>query len=98
MSLLVEYKLLEGKAGAQIEALHLFVSNLKTMSDAGFDYSAYETDDPTKFIAVFDFDDDDAKQRFLDSAAFAQYRDGAKTRFVGPPSTTAIKLVASTRS
>ena len=98
MSLLVEYTLLDGQATAQIEALNSFVDGLKALGDSGFDYTAYETDDPTKFIAVLDFDDDDAKQRFLDSAAFGQYRDGSKGRFTGPPSTTQIRMVASTRS
>jgi hypothetical protein len=98
MSLLVEYSLQEGKAGEQVDALKKFTAGLKALGDSGFDYTAYETDDPKKFIAVLDFDDEDAKQRFLDSAAFADYRDGAKGRFTGPPSTTQIRLVASTRS
>jgi len=98
MSLLVEYTLLEGKAAEQVEALTKFTEGLKALGDGGFDYTAYETDDPTKFIAVLDFDDDEAKQRFLDSSAFADYRDGSKGRFTGPPNTTQIRLVASTRS
>ena len=97
MSLLVEYTLNEGNADAQVDALNSFVAGLSGMGDSGFDYTAYETDDPTKFLAVLDFDDEDAKQRFLDSDAFAQYRDGSKGRFTGPPSTTTIRLVATTR-
>ena len=97
MGLLVEYTVNEGKADAQIEALHTFIDGLKAIADGGYHYTAYETDDPTKFIAVLDFDDDAAKQRFLDSQPFAEYRDGAKDRFPGPPSATQIKLVASTR-
>ena len=97
MSLLVEYTVNEGKAEAQIEALHTFVDGLKALEDSGFDYTAFETNDPTKFIAVLEFDDDAAKQRFLDSAPFSAYRDGSKDRFPGPPSTTEIRLVASTR-
>ena len=38
-----------------------------------------------------------AQQRFLVSAPFAGYREGARGRFTGPPATTTIKLVASTR-
>lgn len=98
MSLLVEYTVNDGKAAAQIEALKTFVDGLKAIGDEGYDYTAYETDDPTKFIAVLEFDDESAKQRFLDSAPFVEYRDGAKERFPGPPSTTAISLVASTKT
>ena len=50
MSLLVEYSLLEGKAAAQKEALNQMVSELKTLGDQGFDYTAYESDDPTRFF------------------------------------------------
>ena len=98
MSILVQYSIAEGQASAQIDALKSFVSELKKLGDSGFDYTSYETDDPTKFIAVFDFDDDVAKQRFLDSQAFEAYRDGSKGRFTGPPATTPLKFVASTRS
>ncbi|MEM7299598.1 MAG: antibiotic biosynthesis monooxygenase [Pseudomonadota bacterium] len=97
MSLLVEYSVNDGMAQAQIDALKVFVEGLKAIGDEGFDYTAFETDDPTKFIAVLEFDDDAAKQRFLDSSAFAEYRDGSEDRFPGPPSTTTIRLVASTR-
>lgn len=97
MSLLVEYSIVAGKAPEQIDALKSFVAALRELGDNGFDYTSYETDDPTKFIAVFDFDDDMAKDRFLNSQAFATYRDGTKGRFTGPPSTTNLNLVASTR-
>jgi len=97
MSLLVEYSLMEGQADAQVEALKSFVEELKGMADTGFDYTAFETDDPTKFIALLEFDGEEAKQRFLDSAPLAQYRDGARQRFSRPPATTSLKLVATTR-
>lgn len=97
MGLLVEYSLNDGMAKAQIDALEALISGLKDLSDGGYHYTAYETDDPKRFIAVLEFDDDAAKQRFLDSAPFNTYRDGAKGRFTGPPQTTQIKLVASTR-
>ncbi|NNE21318.1 MAG: hypothetical protein HKN11_01780 [Rhizobiales bacterium] len=96
MGLLVEYSLKEGQAEAQVEALNTFVAGLNSTGDQGYSYTAYETNDPTKFIAVLEFDDAAAKQRFLDSAAFAEYRDGAGARFVGPPQTTVIRRVAST--
>ena len=96
MGLLVEYSIQEGKAQAQADALVEFVAGLNAMGYSGFSYTAFETDDPTKFIAVFEFDDDAAKQRFLESAPFAVYRDGAKERFTAPPNTTTIRRVAST--
>jgi hypothetical protein len=97
MSLLVEYTLKEGQAAAQIEALKTFIGDLKSIGANGFDYTAFETDDPTKFIALLEFNDDEGKQQFLDSAPFAEYRDGAGERFTGPPSTTQITLVDTTR-
>ena len=97
MSLLVEYTVNEGKAQAQLEALKTFVDGLKAIGDEGYDYTAFATDDPTRFIAILEFDDEQAKQRFIDSAPFAEYREGAKDRFPHPPVTTAIGLVASTR-
>jgi quinol monooxygenase YgiN len=97
MSLLVEYSVLENKASAQVDALNKFVEGLRGIADGGYSYTAFETDDPTKFIALFEFNDEAAKQRFLDSAPFADYRDSAKERFQKPPVTTSIKLVASTK-
>ena len=96
MGLLVEYTVNEGMAGDQVAALRDFTDALRAEGCEGFSYTAYETDDPAKFIAVLDFDDDDAKARFLATAAFAAYRDGAKARFPHPPSTTTIRQVAST--
>ena len=75
MGLLVEYTVNEGMAGDQVAALRDFTDALRAEGCEGFSYTAYETDDPAKFIAVLDFDDDDAKARFLATAAFAAYRD-----------------------
>jgi len=97
MSLLVEYTVLEGKAAAQIEALETFVAGLKRLADKSFNYTAFETGDPTRFIALLEFDDDAGKQHFLESAPFADYRTGSRERFPSPPQTTQIRLVASTR-
>ncbi len=57
-----------------------------------------QLDDPTRFVALLEFDDEDAKLRFLDSDAFAEYRDGATGRFSAPPKPTQVRLVASTRN
>ena len=97
MGLLVEYTVLEGMAGKQVQALHTFIDGLKEMGDATYTYTAYETDDPTRFVAILEFDDEEAKHRFLNSEPFKQYRDGAKERFPGPPNATPIKRVGSSR-
>ena len=97
MSLLVEYSVNEGMAEAQKDALKDFVAGLKEIADEGYSYTAFETDDPTRFIAVLEFNDEAGKKRFLDSVPFNDYRDGSAGRFQKPPSTTAIRLVASTR-
>ena len=98
MSLLVQYSIEDGKAGEQTQALTEFVADLKQLGDGSFNYTAFETDDPTSFIALLEFDEDAGKERFLASDAFAKYRDGTKGRFTAPPSTTPIKLVASTKA
>ncbi|MCP5087457.1 MAG: hypothetical protein GY952_11720 [Rhodobacteraceae bacterium] len=97
MSLLVEYTVNEGMADEQVSELEKFTGSLRELGDGGFNYTAFATDDPTKSIALLEFDDEPAKQRFLASEAFAAYRDGAKNRFPGPPGTTTLKFVASTR-
>lgn len=96
MGLLVEYTVLEGKKDAQVEALNTMIAGLKAMGEQGFNYIAWETDDPTRFVAVLEFDDEDAKQRFLASEAFQHYRDTASERFPGPPKATPITRVGST--
>lgn len=98
MGLLVEYTVLEGKKDAQIEALNTMIAGLKGMGESGFSYTAWETDDPTRFVAVLEFDDEEAKQEFLSSEAFNHYRDTASERFPGPPTATPIKRVGSTAS
>jgi len=97
MGLLVEYTIAEGKAEEQIAEMEKFIAGLREMADPGFTYTGYRTDDPTRFIGVFEFDDDAAKMRFLESAPFTAYRDGSKGRFTGPPATTKIERIASTR-
>ena len=98
MSLLVEYTLKEGRAEEQAEALRAFVAGLNALGDQGFHYSAFETDDPTRFIGLLEFDDDEAKQNFLKSAPFAEYRENAQDRFSAAPNATQIRLVASTKT
>jgi quinol monooxygenase YgiN len=96
MSLLVEYSLLDGKYDDQVEALKTLVAGLKAEGCETYSYTGFATEDPLKFIAVFDFEDDAGKNAFLATKAFAHYRDTASTRFTGPPSTTTITKIAST--
>ena len=97
MGLLVEYSIQEGKADAQTEALLKFVEGLTQIGDDSYSYTCFATDDPKRFIGLLEFDDDDAKQRFLASAPFQDYRDSAPERFSAPPQATPIRRIASTR-
>ncbi len=97
MSLLVEYSIRDGKADAQTEALLKFVGGLKQIADGGYNYTCFETDDPKRFIGLLEFDDEDAKQRFLSSAPFIEYRESAPERFSAPPQPTQVRKIASTR-
>ena len=97
MGLLVEYSIQEGKADAQTEALLKFVEGLTQIGDGSYSYTCFATDDPKRFIGLLEFDDDDAKQRFLASAPFQDYRDSAPERFSAPPQATPIRRIASTR-
>ena len=96
MGLLVEYSVKDGDGDEQISAMKTFVEGLRAMGDEGFSYTCYTTDDATRFIAVFEFQDDAAKQRFLNSAPFAAYRESSGPRFAAPPQTTPIARIAST--
>ncbi|MEM8688567.1 MAG: hypothetical protein AAGF81_14635 [Pseudomonadota bacterium] len=97
MSLLVEYSLKEGKAEEQADALRTLVAGLKALGGQGFQYSAFETDDPTRFIGLLEFDTEEGKQNFIKSAPFAEYRDNAQDRFSAAPNAVQIRLVATTR-
>ena len=52
---------------------------------------------PVEFIGILEFDSDGTKDKFLNSAAFAAYRDQVGPTFANPPATTTINPVASTR-
>ena len=99
MSLLVRYTL--GSADghkAQIDAMKALVAGLGAEGVAGVQYSCFSTDDPVEFIGLLEFDDDAGKQAFLDSAAFANYRETVSPTFANPPQTTEISAIASTRA
>jgi len=95
--LLVEYSLKDGCDAEQREALTALVAGLKAEGSEGFAYTGYATNDPTRFVGVFEFTDEAGKSRFLESAAFKTYRDGAAERFTAPPSAAPIDRIASTK-
>lgn len=98
MSLLVRYTLKSDTDRAhQTAAMQALVNGLESEGIAGLHYSCFSTDDPTQFIGVLEFDNDTGKQAFLNSAAFATYRETVGPTFANPPQTTQITAIASTR-
>ena len=98
MSLLVRYTLKSAEDhDAQIAAMEALVAGLTAEGITGVDYSCFETDEPTAFIGLLEFDDDTGKNAFLNSAAFAAYREKVGPTFANPPQTTEIAAIASTR-
>jgi hypothetical protein len=99
MSLLVRYTLASADSHAnQTKAMEALVAGLKSEGIAGLDYSCFSTDEPTEFIGVLEFVDDAAKQGFLNSAAFADYKGKVGPTFANPPQTSDISAIASTRN
>jgi hypothetical protein len=99
MSLLVRYTLASADSHAnQTKAMEALVARLKSEGIAGLDYSCFSTDEPTEFIGVLEFVDDAAKQGFLNSAAFADYKGKVGPTFANPPQTSDISAIASTRN
>jgi len=96
MSLLVEYHVKAGKEAEHRNAMETLIGALRAERPPGFTYSGFTADGGKRFLAVFEFADDAGKQRFLDSPAFAAYRDGSRDRFDAPPTTTEIALIATT--
>ena len=98
MSLLVRYTLSSADNHAeQTAAMTALVAGLKSEGIAGLAYSDFATAEPTEFVGVLEFPDDGVKQAFLDSAAFATYRNRVKPILANPPATTDITAIASTR-
>ncbi len=102
MSLLVQYTLKSADDhAAQVQAMETLVASLGdegAPGTGGMQYSCFATDDPTRFVGLFEFDDDAGRQAFLDSAAFAAYRETVGPTFANPPETTTITAIASTRA
>ena len=98
MSLLVRYTLKSADDhSAQTEAMKTLVAGLKSEGIKGLNYSCFSTAEPTEFIGILEFTDDDAKQAFLASSSFAKYRDAVGPTFANPPQTTDISALAATR-
>ena len=98
MSLLVRYTLASADThDAQVIAMENLVAGLKTEGITGVNYSCFSTDEPTEFVGLLEFDNDAGKQAFLDSAAFATYREVVGPTFANPPQTTDITAIAATR-
>ena len=98
MSLLVRYTLASPNShDHQTDAMEALVSGLKSESIAGLNYSCFSTDNALEFIGILEFVDDTAKQGFLNSAAFAEYKGKVGPTFANPPQTSDITAIASTR-
>ena len=98
MLLLVRYTLASADHhAAQIKAMEALVSDLNSEDIEGLNYSCFSTTEPTEFIGVLEFSDEATKQAFLNSAAFASYRETVGPTFANPPQTTDIAAIATTR-
>lgn len=97
MSLLVHYTLKSADDHAhQVQAMEALIADL-TSEGVTADYSAFSTGDATRFVAVLEFQDDAGKQSFLQSRAFATYKETVGPTFANPPETTDITAIASTK-
>lgn len=97
MSLLVHYTLISpDDHDAQIAAMEALVAGLRAEGHGNVTYSCFKTTDPVKFVGILEFEDDAGKQAFLDSPAFATYRETVGPTFANPPETVEIFGIAST--
>ena len=99
MSLLVHYTLKSADDhDAQAAAMEALVAGLKSEGVTGVHYSSFKTDVPTAFVGLLEFGDDTGKEAFLNSQAFATYRETVGPTFANPPQTTEVTAIATTRS
>ena len=99
MSFLVRYTLASPDSHTnQTKAMEALVAGLKSEGLDGLHYSCFSTDKPTEFIGILEFADDTAKQGFLNSAAFAEYKVKVGPTFANPPETSDIFGLATTRN
>ena len=98
MSLLVRYTLKSTSDHAhQVTAMEALVAGLRAEGVENVHYSCFTTDNQTEFVGLLEFPDDAGKQNFLNSAAFATYRETVGPTFANPPQTNEIEGFASTR-
>ncbi|MGI9393212.1 MAG: putative quinol monooxygenase [Boseongicola sp.] len=98
MSLLVRYTLASSDSHAhQTDAMATLVAGLKAEGIDGLNYSCFSTENPTEFVGILEFVDDAAKQGFLNSDAFADYKGKVGPTFANPPQTSDITAIATTR-
>ncbi len=101
MSLLVHYTLKSPEDhDHQLAAMEALVAGLKAErlpGREGMHYACFATADPTKFVGILEFDNDAGKALFLQSEAFAAYRETVSPTFANPPQTSEINGIATTR-
>jgi hypothetical protein len=98
MSFLVSYTLKDPTDfDHQVAAMQALVDDLCAVGIDGLDYSCFSTDETTEFLGVLEFRDEEAKQGFLASDAFAAYKKKVGPTFANPPLTRNISLIASTK-
>ena len=99
MSFLVSYTLKDPTGfDGQVAAMETLVADLKATGIDGLEYSCFSTGEKTEFLGVLEFRDDVVKQAFLDSAAFARYKERVGPTFASPPATRDIFAIASTKA
>ncbi len=97
MSLLVRYTLKDASDNDhQARAMLDLVAGLRAEGVSGVSYSCFSTDDPTRFFGVLEYGDDQGKQAFQNSSAFAAYKASGGPTFANPPEATEIAAIAST--
>lgn len=98
MSFLVKYTLKDpADFDHQVSAMAALVAALKAAGIDGLDYSCFSTGEKTEFVGILEFADDNAKQGFLQSEAFAAYKEKVGPTFANPPETQDIFAIASTK-
>lgn len=97
MSLLVRYTLKSADDAAHQKTAMAELVKALSREGVAADYTAFSTDDPTRFVGILEFRDAAGKDAFLQSTAFAAYKQKVGPTFANPPETTEINLIGSTR-
>lgn len=98
MSLLVHQTLrVAADHQSQTNVMLALVQGLKSENIKGLKYSCFATSEPTKFVGLLEFLDEETKEGYLSFASFATYRDAVGPTFANPAQTTEITSIATTR-